>query len=349
MLQRIHIQANLITATWLVIFGLLVLPQAISQPVVSISNHAGCANSEILVPVEVNNFADVAAFTFYIQADTSAIALISVENIHPALLEGNVVSNFNINGIPSININWYGMSSVTISSGKLFDLRLLLKGGTTAFSFTENCEIALSDLSVVQNVVYNDGSLTAFSALSPVPLTSTVIKDSTANFVLPLFSGITYQWQENSGNIWTNLAENLTYKGVLTNELSLISVPMSFNNRSYRSLLTKQLRSENTLAATLMVNAVGIDEHGLEKKSLISVFPNPVGDRITYLLGVSISQATLRLIDTKGNIVLQSKITNIKSGTSQSLNLDKLAAGTYILQLIDDNKIIDSVKILRQL
>jgi|GEM_PF-1796381 len=349
MLQRIHIQANLLTAIWLVIAGLLVLPQAVSQPVVSISNHAGCANSEILVPVDVNNFEDVATFTFYIQADTSAIALISVENIHPALSGGNVVSNFSLNGIPSININWFGISPVTISSGKLFDLRLLLKGGTTAFNFIENCEIALSDFSVVPNVVYNDGSLTAFSALSPVPLTSTVIKDSTANFVLPLFSGITYQWQENSGNIWTNLAENLTYKGVLTNELSLISIPMSLNNHSYRCLLTKQLCSETTFAATLMVNAVGIDEPGIETKSLISVFPNPVSDRITYLLGVSISQATLRLIDTKGNVVLQSKITNIKPGTPQTLNLGKLASGTYLLQLIDDNKIIDSVKILRQL
>jgi len=131
--------------------------------------------------------------------------------------------------------------------------------------------------------------------------------------------------------------------------LSLISVPISLNNHNYRCLLTKQLCSETTLAATLVVNAVGIDEYGLEKKSLISVFPNPVGDRITYLLGVSVSQATLHLIDTKGNIVLQSKITNIKSETPQTLNLDKLAAGTYLLQLIDNNKIIDSVKILRQL
>ena len=349
MQHRFQIQASILTSFWFVIVWVLILPRAVSQPEVSIGNHAGCVNSEILVSVEVSDFNDVAAFTFYIGVDTEAVSLVAIENIHQALSSGNVVSNVNLTE-HTINVNWYAMSPANISSGKLFDMRVLLKESPVLFSFAENCEIALSDLSVVENVVYNNGNLVAFSTIPIDPPTTTVNVGGTASFMLPLIPGIEYQWQENIENEWINLSEGYYYTGVLTHRLSILSAPMAFNNRLYRCLLSNEDCSEATSEAILYVTQVGINEQeGKDQKSLLLVYPNPAGDQITYIICVAVQHAELRLIDANGHIVLLEQTANLNSGAPQTLNLGKLTPGIYVLQLLSQNRIMDSVKIIRKL
>jgi hypothetical protein len=47
-----------------------------------------------------------------------------------------------------------------------------------------------------------------------------------------------YQWQENSGNGFVDLSNGGDYSGVNTATLNITSTPNSYNNRSYRAMLT---------------------------------------------------------------------------------------------------------------
>lgn len=49
----------------------------------------------------------------------------------------------------------------------------------------------------------------------------------------------TYQWQLFSGGIWTDIVDNATYRGALTDKLELTSVTNSMNNYKYRVQLEK--------------------------------------------------------------------------------------------------------------
>ncbi len=348
MQHRFQIQASILTSFWFVIVCLFILPRAVSQPEVSIGNHAGCVNSETLVSVEVSDFNDVAAFTFYIGIDTATVSFVAIENIHQALSSGNLISNVNLDG-QILTITWCSMSSAFISSGKLFDMRMLLKESPALFSFAENCEIVLSDLSIVENVVYNNGSLIAFSTIPIDPPTATVEVGDTAIFLLPLIPGIDYQWQENIEDEWINLIDGYYYAGVLTHELSILSATMALNNHLYRCMLSNEDCSEATGEALLYVTQVGIDEQeSKDQKSLLLVYPNPAGDQITYIICTAVQHAELRLIDGNGHIVLLEKIANLNSGEQQTLNLGKLTPGIYMLQLLRQNRIMDSVKIIKK-
>ena len=171
----------------------------------------------------------------------------------------------------------------------------------------------------------------------------------TASFMLPLISGVDYQWQESIDSEWINLSEGYYYTGVLTHELSILSAPMAFNNHLYRCLLSNEDCNEATNEAQLFVTQVGIDEQEREdQKSLLLVYPNPAGDRITYIICASVQHAELRLIDSNGHIVLLEKIANLNSGAPQNLNIGKLTPGVYMLQLLNQNKIMDSMKIVKK-
>lgn len=347
--RKLHIRASILTAVWLLALWVLVLPHAASQPTVSISDQAGCALSEVLVPVDVSKFNDVGTFTFYIGIDTAAVSFVAIENNHLALSTGSLESNLSLDG-QILTITWYAMSPANINSGKLFDMRVLLKESPALFSFAENCEIALSDLSVIENVVYNNGNLVAFNTIPVDPPTTTVNVGGTASFMLPLMPGIDYQWQENIEDEWINLSEDYYYAGVFTHELSILSAPVAFNNRLYRCLLSNEDCNEATGEALLHVTQVGIDEQkGKDQKSLLLVYPNPAGDQITYIIYAAVQHAELRLTDANGHIVLLEQIANLNSGAQQTLNLGKLTPGIYMLQLLSQNKIMDSVKIIRKL
>lgn len=79
---------------------------------------------------------------------------------------------------------------------------------------------------------------------------------STVNFVcsgLPS-SGVSYQWQENSGSGFTNLTNSAMYNGVTTQTLTINGILGLMNGFQYRCVLTNSVSSVNTNFAILTVN-----------------------------------------------------------------------------------------------
>ncbi len=89
--------------------------------------------------------------------------------------------------------------------------------------------------------------------LHPVP--ARICEDGTTSFRANGTGYISLQWQVFSGGVWTNLADDATYIGTNTQQLSIINAPVTMNGNQYRLALIAGCASINTNPATLTVNA----------------------------------------------------------------------------------------------
>jgi gliding motility-associated-like protein len=98
---------------------------------------------------------------------------------------------------------------------------------------------------VIQNAcgpVTSDGaatlSVTSGVSIRGQPASAMACPGSTANFqVSATMGGLTYQWQEDSGSGFQNLAASGTYSGVVSSTLVINNVSTSLNGRRYRVVI----------------------------------------------------------------------------------------------------------------
>ena len=350
MAPLLHIKANATTGIILLATLLFMLPQAKCQPVISIGKVSACVGSEVVVPVEVIGFKDVAAITLFIQFDTTAVSFISLDNFNQALSGGSLVNSVQYTqNLSSINISWASMVSATINKESLFTIRVMLKSDSTHLSFRPDCEIALSDLSVIGDMVYNDGTISPWDKVTPEPQFTRVDEGSTAQFVLPLLIGAPYQWQQNVGLDWVDCTEGNLFAGVKTNELLVKSVKPELNNSKYRCLMQHNSCTQTSEESILQVSAVGLAEQMSEQNSLLVVNPNPVGEQFTFSIGKTMENASLRLLDCQGKILFITDVSPGFPGTKHSMKMDNYIPGLYVLQLFDGKRFVASVKLIHKL
>ena len=92
----------------------------------------------------------------------------------------------------------------------------------------------------------------------------------------------------------------------------------------------------NLMADTLCTITTAIQDNSDEEDKLL-VFPNPATDQLFYY-APHIGDANVRLMDMKGNIVLERFEAN---GSNGSFNLSNIAAGTYTIQVISNSTVIN--------
>jgi hypothetical protein len=76
--------------------------------------------------------------------------------------------------------------------------------------------------------------------------------------------------------------------------------------------------------------------------NVIVVFPNPARSMIT-VNGLS-GENHLRLLDAAGKVLRSTQSSN----TSETINIGNLAAGTYILQIVQNNSVIENIKVIKE-
>ncbi len=346
---QLHIKTKVMILTGL-IMALLVLPASvIGQPVVKIGDYAGCSNTEILIPVEIEDFEDVGAITLYIGVVTDNIEYVGIENINDVFSAGNFVGGINLEG-QFISFNWFHSTPVYLESGIMCSIRILFKNESTEFNFLDNCEIARSNLTVIENVEYIDGSLVELSLLTPDPVSQSATEGSPATIEVPgLPDGISCQWQENADGNWVNIMDTPPYSGVQTSKLSIQSVSIEMNEGLYRCMLSNDDCSNGSVESELFVIPTGVEElNGENEIAPMHVYPNPFDEHLTCVFNVNVSSAELRIIDTNGVIKNYFKLGDVTAGKVLSLQIDNTKTGIYILQLFNNGKIINEMKVLRK-
>lgn len=314
------------------------------QNTVSIGGHLLCENQEALIPVNVSEFENVGSFTFFIQVDTLAIKFLSVENPNAQLSGGGLLTNF-LETSSQIGITWYAMAGITISNGKLFDLHLIYHQNSTQLAFTEECEITQDDGTIIENVVYENG--TFFPALQIIlqPLPVTVKEGQAAMFEIDVLysNDHHYQWQQNTGNGWYDLPEEPPFDGVKTKKLIIDDVPLLFNNSVFRCLFYYEDCSAISDEAMLTVSPLAVVNTQTEYQPLLSVFPNPFWDKLNYAVNLPDPQFRLIIVDVFGEVVMDHQPQNLKG----SYNFENLEPGIYVLQLLRNNRIRETVSLLK--
>ena len=347
MIIRINIQGLRKQAVLMLMAFLLVHPVVFSQLTVGIDDQYQCEKPGIYIPVRVSDFIDVSAITLHIEMDASGLVYDSL--VHPnELLQGGVLmDSYSIsNGKILLDITWQGFTPVSMTSGILFDLKVDFANGSPNISFTDDCEIALSDLSVVENAVFNDGSIQSLQ-ITNQPQNQTVIENSSASFSITQLGATSFQWQKNSGESWENLTDTDGISGSASTELIIDHVPLDSDQTYYRCIVSLNDCSLVSDSAVLTVKAVGIETVS-DQSSVLAVYPNPCDDKLNIVINASTINACLHLTDVTGKVVFQTQLEMNNGSSVQSISTDQLYSGIYFLQLKSENKLFEVVKVVKQ-
>jgi hypothetical protein len=199
----------------------------------TLGNVTSCAGETVLVPIDVTDFNDVGAMTFYIGYDTNTAEFLSIQNINPAI-PGSISANAT-NG--QVGIAYSYTEPFYITGEKLFDLSFNYFGGSTSLSFEPGTEIANTMLEVLPLDTYA-GNLGNSIQITGQPDSVQSYPDNDVTFGVSSLGDINFQWQENSGNGWIDLQNNNIYFGVTTDTLTISDVSIEFNGNTYRCMLT---------------------------------------------------------------------------------------------------------------
>ncbi len=114
------------------------------------------------------------------------------------------------------------------------------------------------------------------------------------------------------------------------------------NNYSYSDKITSEMSGKQFYRLQMMDNdgkytlskalyAV------LDQKGSLSIYPNPVKDRLVFVTDNNLSDLNVRITDQNGRVVLNSSFKNVSSGQQNVLDVSRLNKGVYIIQLNGNN------------
>lgn len=154
--------------------------------------------------------------------------------------------------------------------------------------------------------------------------------------------GVAYQWQQDIGTGYINLSASGAYSGVTTPTLTVAGVTTALNAAHYRCVVANTWGCADTTAyAVLTVSGVGVND--VVTNEMVSVFPNPVQDKITISLPLHVSNATIEVVDQLGQVVVRQTF----SGTSYTTGINELPSGMYTVR-VKGNDFVVYKKIVKE-
>jgi len=342
--KRFYIQLHNKPVFWLMLLLIFTAGSLSGQMTVTIGEQHQCENAEVYVPVDVSDFNDVAAFTLFIQIDTLAVEYVSIENPNAQLSGGSAIANF-VGAISQIIISWSSMSAANISDGKLLDLKMNYHEGVAGLNFQSQCEIVLSNLTIVENVIYQNGLLVPIIQFIGQPQSVSVTEGQQAQFNVSLesFTGVAFQWQQHDGLSWSDLTGIAPFTGVNTNQLTIDDVPLLLNNFAFRCSLQFEDCYKMSDSATLTVTPLTVISNKSKNESLLCLFPNPCYDKLNYSIKDSDKDFQIQIVNLMGEIVFDDH----PPALAGSILMDNLNPGIYFFQVMNNNICRQTVKVLK--
>jgi PKD repeat protein len=93
---------------------------------------------------------------------------------------------------------------------------------------------------------------------------------------------------------------------------------------------------DNVFVDNIMItNNTALEEEGLKQATVIT-YPNPVRETLNFSAYGTGNQITVKVLNTKGQTLSQKYISTSREGIVERINLDQLASGVYILQILGD-------------
>ncbi len=157
------------------------ISQASTSITAELATVTASLGQEVLVPLDVTNFSDVAALTFYIGYDPAVLSFVGLESIAPEVagIQANTITSPD-----QIVIAWNDMVNFFNFTGKLFDLKFVYNGGTSDLTFDPGCEVTNSLLQPLP-VTYFDGLVSVSLEVTTISI-DTVYVDPGFEVLVPV-------------------------------------------------------------------------------------------------------------------------------------------------------------------
>lgn len=321
--------------------------EAYSQPVVSMPEVAGCVGDKLLLPVYVDDFNDIEAFSIDVVIDTTTVSFLDVEQAHEDLSSGPLLSNLLDNGNETvITIVWFGNSAINLHDTSLLYLNVEILADQAEFKFGEDCELVLSDYTVAEDAVFSDGRIIQWDNLTPALSDSALSEGQSVKLTLPALYDLQYQWQIASGDDWKNLNEDNLYEGTSSEVLSIRDVSEDMRNQALRCILSAGSCTEITEEVELKFAPVGINENDGVDKSPIHFYPNPVDEYLYCRVMHSIEKAQISVYNSTGQRMKQWDIENLNPGQVVKFAVSDLKTGWFMVRLESNMNYSASHKIM---
>ncbi len=147
---------------------------------------------------------------------------------------------------------WSNVTNTGVYSGATTNTLSLTAATTTVHGYQYRCLVngvcppqATSGVATL--------TVNALPAITSQPTNSVICEHTNTSFSISATgTGITYQWQVNSGSGWSNVTNTGIYSGVTTNTLSLTAATIAVHNYQYRCVVT------GTCSPSVTSNAVSI-------------------------------------------------------------------------------------------
>lgn len=228
-------------------------------------------------------------------------------------------------------------------SGVTADTMWITDASDTLHGKTYRCKISETIL-CNQPDSTPDLQLNVNSPIQTNPAAINVTKWGVATFTVPM-GGTYYQWQEDRGLGFVDLAEVVPYLGVHTAMLRINPLSETMNGYKYRCIVdgicvTRVKTESSTLTVTPGTSVA--QQHG-NKLNYMSVYPNPVGEGV---LNVKFDEAVegttyVKVLDKLGRVVHSGKL-ELQRGLHGSVEVGQLPAGMYTIQVYNEEAAINS-------
>jgi hypothetical protein len=318
-----------------IITDVALLEVALAFPAATLGLASSCPESEVLEPLFVGDFQDVVDFTFNISFDTAYLAFKSLQNIHPDILPGNLTT-LPLPDPPGVIIHWESSNPVSITSGKLFDLKFDYESQNHVVAFESGSEVWNSSSNLI-NITLNNGEINQYviPLITAQPQNDTVKEGQDGLFMVEALETEEYIWQisTDGGNSWTYLTDTPPYYNTHTASLTVSPAVFGMNEYQFSCRLDNEYCTVYSAAATLVVDTlthIGTRDDG---NGVLLVHPVPFRDNIHISLPGDYLCTLVSVYDARGVMLYSFKV-NQNQGHPQDLELDlaALAEGLYFLR-----------------
>ncbi|MCD6064055.1 MAG: hypothetical protein K0R82_1966 [Flavipsychrobacter sp.] len=162
---------------------------------------------------------------------------------------------------------------------------------------------------------------------------------------------VTY-WQASADGItYSNINDNVLYKGTKTSSLLVKNPPLSMSNWWFRSIIKSTdpgcgIYHDTSVAAQLKMD-VSSSVNDVLNESGVTLSPNPVAGTDIFIENMlQAKKVHLNIIDNLGRTV-QSAPLHLVNG-SNTVNISRLSPGVYTMRLTDDTGNVVNMRFTRQ-
>jgi len=209
--------------------------------VTTIDSAIACTGDQIIIPVRVTNFIDVASLSHRLTFDTAVLTYTAYQNVNPVL-----TGFFLANGIEgNFAASWFNfVVGATIPDGILYEIVFTYNGGNTCIQW---------DLSQPDNNVYSHLSSAQFPAtwidgcvenagftpnilIQPNNKTINITGNTSFSFVVDAASSYQWEYSTDGGTSWINVPNTPPYSGVNTAILNITGASPMMDQYQYHCI-----------------------------------------------------------------------------------------------------------------